>query len=103
MCSNAVEGGADREEHLGFHHVVHEVILQLDCDILRQGMLISDLIKFLSFLHLHCAILHLGNVVKACPVLLTVSSMEYNVMYRFYVCSTALYRYNIDNIDIDIM
>ena len=34
---------------------------------------------FLVSYYLHCAILHLGNVVKACPVLLTVSSMQNNV------------------------
>ena len=44
MCSNTVEGHAGSEVHLGLHHVVHEVGLQLDCDILK-GHKIQKLFK----------------------------------------------------------
>ena len=39
-----MEGGAGSEEHLGLHHVVHEVGLQLDCDVLKEH-LIQNLFK----------------------------------------------------------
>ena len=44
MCSNTVKGGAGSEEHLGLHHVVHVVRLQLDCDVLKEH-LIQNLFK----------------------------------------------------------